>query len=221
VRRFLAGAALVVWFVALAACAYVRMAHAGVPERCRQYQRQITSEAYNLFGIDAPVATLAAQIHQESGCRPAATSPVGASGLAQFMPSTARDMARLYPTELGAADPTNASWALKAQARYMHDLTRASQGRTECDTWAFGLSSYNGGAGNLQKDIQMCRTWPVDGATCECCVADRWFGNVELHSRRAKWAFTENRGYPRVILLGLTPVYVAGGYGRGVECVIP
>jgi hypothetical protein len=140
--------------------------------------------------------------------------------LAQFMPSTAVDMARLYPTELGAADPTNPRWALKAQALYMRDLTRASPGRTECDTWAFALSSYNGGNGWLRRDQAVCRADVIRANMCVPCVADRWFGNVELHPdpRRSKASINENRGYPRVILLGITPMYVDAGYGRGVVC---
>ncbi|GAA0721418.1 lytic transglycosylase domain-containing protein [Dokdonella soli] len=211
---------LLMWWVLIAGCLAWRAAHAGVPELCRQYQRQITSEAYNLFGLNAPVSTLAAQIHQESGCHAAIVSRSGAEGLAQFMPDTAQDMARLYPTELGPADPTNPRWAIAAQARYMRDLMRDHAGRTECDTWAFGLAAYNGGSGWVDRDIAVCRRKPINGATCACCVADRWFGNVELSPdlRRSPSARAENRGYPRVILLGLTPVYVAGGYGRGVEC---
>ena len=195
-------------------------ATAQVPERCRAYQRQITAEAHTVFGLSAPVATLAAQIHQESGCRATAISPVGAQGLAQFMPATAKDMARLYPTQLGPADPTNPQWAIKAQARYMRDLTRATPGRTECDTWAFGLAAYNGGLGWVRRDQAACRGVAISDDRCAPCSADRWFGNVELtpDPRRAPANVRENRGYPIRILLTLTPRYVSAGYGRGVTC---
>lgn len=187
------------------------IASAGVPEACRQYQRQITAEARELFGLNAPISVLAAQIQQESACRVDALSYVGASGLAQFMPATAKDMARIYPTELGPADPTNPRWALKAQARYMRDLTRAAQGKTECDTWAFGLASYNGGLGWLRRDQRICRAKPA-------CDASTWFGNVEKYSTRSAGAFKENRGYPKRIILILAPRYEAAGYGRNVVC---
>ena len=196
-------------------------ATAQVPERCRVYQRQITTEAHTVFGLSAPVATLAAQIHQESGCRATAISPVGAQGLAQFMPSTAKDMARLYPTQLGPADPTNPQWAIKAQARYMRDLTRAAPGRTECDTWAFGLAAYNGGLGWVRRDQAACRAQVQPMADhCAPCDADSWFGNVELtpDPRRSPANIRENRGYPKRILLDLSPRYVTAGYGRGVIC---
>lgn len=195
-------------------------ATAQVPERCRVYQRQITTEAHTVFGLSAPVATLAAQIHQESGCRATAISPVGAQGLAQFMPSTAKDMARLYPTQLGPADPTNPAWAIKAQARYMRDLTRSTQGRTECDTWAFGLAAYNGGLGWVRRDQAACRGVAISDDRCGPCDPAQWFGHVAMtpDPRRAPANIRENRGYPKRILFDLSPRYVTAGYGRGVIC---
>lgn len=207
--------------IAAAAILIAATATAQVPERCRAYQRQITTEAHTVFGLSAPVATLAAQIHQESGCRANAVSRVGAGGLAQFMPATARDMARIYPSELGPADVTNPRWAIKAQARYMRDLTRSTPGKTECDTWAFGLAAYNGGLGWVRRDQAACRAQVQPMADhCAPCSADRWFGNVELtpDPRRSPANIRENRGYPIRILLTLTPRYVSAGYGRGVTC---
>lgn len=183
-----------------------------VPERCRQYQRLLTGEARLVLGQAAPTATLAAQIHQESGCRSDARSAVGALGLTQFMPATARDMGERYPQQLGSVDPLYAPWAIGAQVRYMRDLMRRNPGVTECDTWAFGLSSYNGGEGWLRRDQARARS--------EGVRADAWFGAVETtpDPRRAAWAVRENRGYPRRILLTIEPAYVAAGWGRGVGC---
>ena len=61
-------------------------------------------------------ALLAAQIYAESNFNPFATSSVGAQGIAQFMPETARAM--------GLADPFDAEQAIDAQARLMRDLLR-------------------------------------------------------------------------------------------------
>ena len=61
-------------------------------------------------------ALLAAQIYAESNFNPFATSPVGAQGIAQFMPGTAH--------ALGLADPYDAEQAIDAQARLMRDLLR-------------------------------------------------------------------------------------------------
>lgn len=185
-----------------------------VPARARQYQRQLTAEAHTVFGLQAPIATLAGQLHQESGWAWNVSSGVGARGLAQFMPATADDLARQYPTELGPADPTNPAWAIKAQVRYMRDLMRAQPGRTECDTWAFGLSSYNGGLGWLRRDQAVARRKGID--------ADTWFGAVEVtaDTRRAAANVKQNRDYPRRILVLLGPAYDAGGWGRAVTCVL-
>jgi hypothetical protein len=59
---------------------------------------------------------LAAQLYAESNFNPFATSPVGAQGIAQFMPETARAM--------GLGDPFDAAAAIDAQARLMRDLLR-------------------------------------------------------------------------------------------------
>jgi soluble lytic murein transglycosylase-like protein len=61
-------------------------------------------------------ALLAAQLYAESNFNPFATSPVGAQGIAQFMPETARAM--------GLENPFDAAEAIDAQARMMRDLLR-------------------------------------------------------------------------------------------------
>lgn len=62
---------------------------ASIPVEARQYQRELTRNARAVWGLNAPVSTFAAQIHQESQWNARARSPVGAQGLAQFMPTTA------------------------------------------------------------------------------------------------------------------------------------
>lgn len=191
-----------------------------IPERCRTYLRTLTAAAHDRFGLNAPVATLAAQIHQESGCRPDARSGVGAQGLTQFMPATADWLAQLYPRELGAADPMNWRWAIQAQVLYMAWLTQRNPGKTECDTWAFGFASYNGGEGWLRRDQAVCdRTGPSPDR-CGPCDPAQWFSHVELtpDKRRAPANIRENRGYPQRILFVLAPAYDAAGWGRAVQC---
>lgn len=204
--------------VLVASCA-PEPAYAAVPESCRQYQRHLTSEATSVFGPNAPIAVLAAQIQQESGCRPGATSPVGAHGLTQFMPATAEDLARRYP-QLYPADPMSWRWAISAQVRYMHDLVPRPWS-TQCDWLAAKLSAYNGGEGWLQRDQAVCRaTTGVDLDHCVPCIDSLWFDNVAItpDKRRAPANIRENRGYPDRILRLLMPQYVNAGYGGGVEC---
>ena len=60
------------------------------PQAAARYKLTLLREAHSQWGLDAPVAAFAAQVHQESGWRADAVSRVGARGLAQFMPATAR-----------------------------------------------------------------------------------------------------------------------------------
>lgn len=78
-------------------------------------------------------ALLAAQLYAESGFNPAAVSPAGAQGIAQFMPGTAR--------ALGLGDPFDAAQAIDAQAHLMRDLLR------RFGSVPLALAAYNAGAG--------------------------------------------------------------------------
>jgi soluble lytic murein transglycosylase-like protein len=66
---------------------------------------------------------------------------------------------------------------------------------TEADRWAFILSAYNGGAGNVKKDMRLSPD------------STRWFKAVELKSGRAASAFKENRDYVRKIWTLWVPLY--------------
>ncbi|MGG6075185.1 transglycosylase SLT domain-containing protein, partial [Salmonella enterica] len=89
-------------------------AHAAEPPTAAlKYRSDVIRSARVDWGLNAPVADVAAQLHQESGWNPAARSPVGAQGLAQFMPSTADWIAGLMP-HLAAREPYNPGWAIRA-----------------------------------------------------------------------------------------------------------
>lgn len=180
-----------------------------IPERSGLYRVQLQREAAATFGLDAPTARLAAQIHQESAWRPTAQSPF-AQGLAQFTPATAEWIALVYPS-LRPADPWDPTWSMRAQVTYMAHLLRTlGPAATPCDAWAFALSAYNGGPGWITRDRRLASAAGADPA--------RWFGHVEHHTRRADWARRENRDYPRRILLVLEPAYVAAGWPGGAAC---
>lgn len=55
-----------------------------IPAQALQHCFQLIREARVQWGMSAPTATFAAQIHQESTWNADAVSPVGAQGLAQF-----------------------------------------------------------------------------------------------------------------------------------------
>jgi soluble lytic murein transglycosylase-like protein len=161
-----------------------------------------------VWGLDAPVAVFAAQIHQESRWRPAAKSKF-ASGLAQFTPDTAKWISGAYPKELGAANPGNPAWAIQALAIYDKELYGKVSGLTECDRMAFALSGYNSGPGWVIKDKAIARK---SGRNPEM-----YFGSVELavDSRRPEY-LAENKNYPKRILTILQTLYV--NWGRMIAC---
>ena len=76
-------------------------------------------------------------IWQESHFDPAAVSPAGAQGVAQFMPSTA--------AERGLADPFEPARALDESAAYLREL------RTQFGNLGLAAAAYNAGPGRLAR----------------------------------------------------------------------
>jgi len=180
-----------------------------IPRAAEQFRRSLIANARTVWGLNAPVAVFAGQVHQESGFRADAMSAY-AHGLAQFTPATAKDMGRWYP-ELAEVDAFNPSWALRALVRLdrrLYDLE--PRAATDCDRWALTLSAYNGGRGWVIK--QKAAT------TAAGSDPTRWFGHVERYRVRAPWAHEENMMYPRRILLQRQPLYLV--WGQGVPCEV-
>lgn len=104
-----------------------------------------------------------AQLYQESRFDPDARSPVGAFGLAQFMPGTWADVSR----ELGwsGVGANQAGAAIEAGAYYMRKLRRSwSSPRPESERHLLGVASYNAGTGNVIKAQRLCggaRDWSM------------------------------------------------------------
>ncbi len=177
-----------------------------IPREAVRYQRQLMREAQAVWGLKAPIALFAAQIHQESGWRADARSKF-AGGLAQFTPDTAAWIGSAYK-DLAGAEPFNPSWAMRAMVRYDRHLFDRIEAVSPCDQWAMTLSAYNGGLGWLKRDKALTLRAGLDPL--------RWWENVELHSPRADWAIRENRGYPRRIMLDLQSRYHR--WGAAVPC---
>lgn len=180
------------------------LAQAAEPPRAAlQYRASLTRAAHAAWGLDAPVAVFAAQVHQESGWNPQAVSRVGAMGMAQFMPATARwwcDLHRLSATD---CQPTNPTWAIRALVGYDRWLYDRVTGPSDHDRLWAALRAYNGGLGHWQAEMRLAgsdRQWVVDLA---CGRA-----------RRAAAHCAENIGYPRRILGRLQFLY--SGWGRTV-----
>lgn len=173
------------------------------PRQALQYKRELIGNARAVWGINAPVATFAAQIHQESMWRPSAVSHAGARGLAQFMPATSSWISGLY-TELGENQPHNPGWALRALVRYDRWLWQRIKAADDCERMAMTLSAYNGGLGWVYRDQKLAAKSGADRS--------RWFNAVERYNAgRSAAAFRENRGYPRNILFRWQPLYASWG----------
>lgn len=178
---------------------------AEIPPVAHKYRADLTRSARLAWGIDAPIATFAAQVHQESGWNPQAVSRVGAKGLAQFMPATADWIGGIVP-ELATRQPDNPTWALRALTAYDRWLWERIAAESDCERMAMVLSAYNGGLGWLLKDKALAQ---ASGDN-----RNRWWRHVDRYNAgRSRDAFAENRGYPARIIKTLQPAYAAWGQG--------
>lgn len=178
-------------------------AYEQIPATAARYRADLVRSARLAWGMEAPVATFAAQIHQESGWNTLAVSRVGARGLAQFMPATADWMGTLSP-DLATRAPENPTWALRALTTYDRWLWNRIQAASQCDRMAMTLSAYNGGLGWVYKD--QARTAQAGDNRL------LWWGHVEkANAGRRSADFAENRGYPVRILQTLEPRYALWG----------
>ena len=99
-----------------------------IPRAAERHRAELIRVSRAVWGLGAPVAVFAAQVHTESWWRNGTVSPAGAQGLAQFLPSTAEWLPRAVP-----------------------ELDRLN-GADACQRMAFTLSAYNGGIGWVGRD---------------------------------------------------------------------
>jgi len=199
--------ALALLLAAGAACAQ----SAAPPAAALAYRASLTRTARAVWGMDAPVPVFAAQIHAESGWRHDAVSPVGALGLAQFMPATAHWIAGRDPA-LAAGQPFNPAWAMRAMVVYDQYLFGLAPARyTARDRMWVALRGYNGGMGHWQAEARAALLPPLgegrDGGVPTREQVDAACGQA---SRSIKHC-AENLTYPKRILIDLQPRYAAWG----------
>lgn len=176
--------------------------HGPIPRAALAYRAGLTRTARAVWGLDAPVATFAAQVHQESAWNPRAVSRAGAAGLAQFMPATSKWISGLDP-QLQANQPFSAAWSLRAMVTYDQWLfDRAPPAYVPRDRMWVALRAYNGGLGHWQAESRKASD-PSRAAVDAACGS----------AKRAKSHCRENLGYPRRILIDLQPRYLVWGPG--------
>lgn len=130
-------------------------------DACKEFDWRIEQAVDRYFPADFkyPYA-LRAQYFQESRCSLDAVSPVGARGIAQFMPGTWKEVVVQLKGE-GDAHGVNAiGYGAYYQARQMR--VWKGRPRSPFERWQLGLASYNAGLGNIlgaQKACNNARAW--------------------------------------------------------------
>jgi len=183
-------------FFLLISCS-LQNSHAKEPLESLKYKRDLIRYSRVTWGMNAPIALFASQIHQESSWNYLAKSQY-ASGLSQFTWKTAEWIIDIYP-ELEKANVFNPIWSIRAMLLYNQWLDARISSADQCEQWAMVLSSYNGGLNWLKKDKLLSK---ANGANPSI-----WWNNVELYSSRANWAMLENRDYPRKIIFQHQAIY--------------
>lgn len=185
----------------LAGQAHAQQPGLQIPHRAHQYRRELVRQAHAQWGLQAPIAVLAAQVHQESAWRPEAVSRVGARGLAQFMPATARWWCQREGID--ECLPHNPTWALRALVGYDKFLfDRAPPHMSDFDRLWLALRSYNGGE----------RHWQAEARTTGLAKPSRQQIDAACgRAHRHRLHCAENLGYPRRIMTVLQPLYQGWG----------
>lgn len=204
----LLGAAIPLAFSAPLAPAADASPKVSIPASSYLYRWKLEREVSSRFDDLTPVARIAAQVHAESRWRADARSAY-AQGMAQFTQATAQWLHNVCP-QLGAADPWDPNWSVRAVVCYDAWLHAQVDGGSACDRWAFTLSAYNGGLGWVTRDQRLAQAQGADPL--------RWFEHVDAYSSRAQWAIEENRNYVRKILRVYEPAYIAAGWPGEAVC---
>lgn len=136
-----------------------------------------------IYGFDWRL--LVSQMYQESRFNPNAKSWVGAQGLMQVMPRTAK--------ELGITNLNDPESGIKAGIKYLQWVRNRFEPELDVkDRMWFTLAAYNAGQGHVKDARRLAKQQGLN--------PDRWFNNVEkailLLSKR-KYASKARHGYVR------------------------
>ncbi len=154
-----------------------------------RYDREIRRAVLTWWGDYPDWLSWKSQLYQESRLDPAAVSPVGAAGLAQFMPATWAEVARQLRLPPGASPHHDV--AIEAGAWYMARLRRQwSAPRPAEDRQRLAQASYNAGLGHLLAAQRHCRapTLYAEIVACLPAITGRHAAETITYvARIAKW----------------------------------
>lgn len=122
--------------------AFIVMSNPMLPSDTVKQEAEAIARYSSETGV--PTNLLASLICVESSFDPRAVSPVGAQGLGQLMPETARD--------LGVNDPFDVDQNIRGTAHYLAWLGRTWGNNP--DRWELVFASYLAGVGTVQKQVQ-------------------------------------------------------------------
>lgn len=130
-----------------------------------------------------------AQLYQESLLETGAVSPVGARGIAQFMPKTWSEITRQLGW--GTVSPHLAEPAIEAGAFYMAQLRSGwSSPRPELERQRLAQASYNAGFGNILRAQKRCsgaRDWSAIAPCLSLITGRHARETIGYVDRIARW----------------------------------
>lgn len=173
-----------------------------IPVACMPFLALVFAVAQDVFPEYDFRAIAAAQMTQESYCRPTAQSPY-AHGLFQITPGTAGDLQNGICKDLGHASLYDIRWSITCGIRYdRHIWDRMGEYSPQIEQAGATLSAYNGGRGWTNRDNRVCQRTPG-------CNPSLYFDHVQYNqdTRRSKSNRKENRDYPDRIMKVWKPRY--------------
>jgi membrane-bound lytic murein transglycosylase F len=140
------------------------------------------------FGVGFDWHHFKAQAMAESDLNPDATSPVGAKGLMQLMPSTFQAIATTRPDFASIDDP---EWNIAAGILHDRDLWRMWSVVPDTERTRFMFGTYNAGEGPITRASAAAKAQNLEPT--------QWTSIEQVAPNITRWRYRETLGYVRRI----------------------